>query len=424
MDLPEGPTIHLVTFRDGSSFSSESAFDIHKWLQREIGDVDHAKPLRSGALLVKVLDREQALALSEVRAFQDRPVTSQLADRLNSIEALAYAPSLLRVSEDDILAQLAEQGVIGVRRLRPRDGKPSPLLRLKFRGRAHPVSVRAGYEILPLRLWIRAPVMCRRCASYGHGDRTCRAPTARCLRCSGQHCTDECRTGRRRCPHCGGPHAAWERDCEILQDQLHRTEEEQRANTEPPTPPPTAPTLAEALARPSRDRPRRPAKVTSGEVYTVREEPTPAAEEDGRTEAQPAGPTRAEVRHAGTQTEETGHQEAATQVSTTTCSTSSQTYRSTVRSRRSQTEPIPVLDIPALPVSELTTELIPQQDASPASTTSAASALTEDTWWDSGARQRPSTRSQTRTKPAVCTDPACTIKWCTAGHTPQRAFWE
>ena len=255
--IPDGPTFHLVTMNDGSRFSSVSPLKIHRWIKKSIGDVESAKPLRSGALLIRVLSKGQALSLHDLKDFLGKEVTVRPADRLNSVEALAYAPSLLGIDDQELLTELKDQGVVGVQRLRPREGKPSPLIRFRFRGNSHPVSIRAGYEIFHLRLWIRPPVLCRKCARYGHGARSCRAKTARCLQCSGAHATDGCEAAHRRCPHCDGPHAAWERDCPAMQEHLYQTEQEQRANAGPPTPPPYS-TYAEVITQPRRVRPRRP----------------------------------------------------------------------------------------------------------------------------------------------------------------------
>ena len=210
--IPDGPSFHLVTMVDGSKFHRFSPFKIHRWIKSHVSEtqVDHAKPLRSGALLVKVLDRTTAIILHGLSDFLGMAITVRAADRMNTVEALAHAPSLTTVDEQEILEELQPQGVVGVQRLRPRQGRPSPLLRLKFAGHSYPSSIRAGFEVIELRLWVRPPLLCRKCARYGHGSRACRAKTARCLKCAGPHHTDSCEAAHRHCPQCEGPHAAWE----------------------------------------------------------------------------------------------------------------------------------------------------------------------------------------------------------------------
>ena len=274
--VPEGPSLHVVNFQDKTKqFYNVSPFKIWRWYSTNVGEIEYAKPLRSGALLIKVVDRAQALALLATTDFMGSPTTVVPCDRLNTVEALAHAPSLADVSDEDLLTELQSQGVIGVRRLRPRQGgKPNPLVRLKFRGHSHPISIRAGFEILELRLWVRPPLLCRRCARYGHGVRSCRSRTKRCLKCAGPHGTDGCEAAHKHCPHCDGPHAAWEHCCPAMHDQLCRAEEEQRRNAGPPTPPPARPTLADAVVRPRPPQggPRAPASSRGrrGKGPTVR----------------------------------------------------------------------------------------------------------------------------------------------------------
>ena len=92
--VPDGASYHVVTMVDGSRFSNESPFKIHRWIKSNIDDVEYAKPLRSGSLLVKVLDRTRGLALLKQREFLGKQVTVRPADRLNTVEAIAHAPRL------------------------------------------------------------------------------------------------------------------------------------------------------------------------------------------------------------------------------------------------------------------------------------------------------------------------------------------
>ena len=111
-------------------------------------------------------------------------------DKLNTIEAFAYAPSLTDCTEDELLAELQEQGVIGVTRLRSTNAEPHPGMKFRFQGKTHPRTIKVGFEDFKLRLWKPSPQLCRRCAAYGHSAKTCRASTLRCLRCSDSHATD------------------------------------------------------------------------------------------------------------------------------------------------------------------------------------------------------------------------------------------
>ena len=114
------------------------------------------------------------------------------------------------------------QGVIGVSRLRPRNGQKNPGLRFRFRGRTLPQDLRAGFEDLELRPWRRSPLLCRLCAAYGHTSKHCRSDQLRCLKCTEPHATDDCQSSRTCCPQCAADHAASDRRCPVLTSYFKR----------------------------------------------------------------------------------------------------------------------------------------------------------------------------------------------------------
>ena len=253
--VPDGPSYLYMTHLDGSHFPC-NPFKIHRELGRCLSEGNHprtnikwARKVRSGSMLLHVVDRPTALTMMSQTSFLDKAITIDPADRLNCIEALAHAPSLLDCSEEELAQELRTQGVVSVKRLRPRNGKTSPLLRFSFLGNRHPAVLKAGYEVIPLRLWINPPLQCRACAHFGHGARSCRAKKKTCLRCSGQHHTDQCKEQLLRCPYCEGPHAGWDRTCPAYQDQMRRTEEAQRDKAGPPIEPVSGHSLADAVVQ-------------------------------------------------------------------------------------------------------------------------------------------------------------------------------
>ena len=64
----------------------------------------------------------------------------------STVEAYAYSPSLSGVPDEELLAGLAEQGVVGVTRLRKRNDQPNPGIRFRFRGGTFPPKIRAGFR--------------------------------------------------------------------------------------------------------------------------------------------------------------------------------------------------------------------------------------------------------------------------------------
>ena len=262
--VPSGDSFHYVTRCDGHGFHRTSPFALMRVFKRLLQEHDLApdnirriKRVMSGALLVHVENERTANAVLSMTSFEGKEVTCEPADNLNSTEALAHAPALADVPDDEILDELGSQGVIGVRRLRPSNGKPSPLIRLRFLGHGFPESIIAGYEVLDLRLFVRPPLQCRSCARWGHGTRSCKSKNKLCLKCSGEHCVKDCEEDELHCPYCEGPHAGWSRECPAVQEQLWRADEEQRSKITEPEPLENSnrPTYADAVVN-KRRRPK------------------------------------------------------------------------------------------------------------------------------------------------------------------------
>ena len=275
-DLPEGNIYLLVKYVDGSHFRDTNPFTLARELDRLQIETITANSIRSGALLIRTKNKNSAALLERTTEVLGRAITVQVADRLNTVEVVAHAPSLKNLSDEELIEELGPQGVVGVRRLGSRSGQRSPQLCLRFRGLAHPAYLRAGYERLPLRLWVRAPPMCRKCASFGHNQHWCRSEEYCCLQCAGPHHTDECQEQQRFCPHCGGPHAAWDRSCPVLQYRLRRAEEEQRAGTGPHAEPSN-------IRRQDTAEPTIPEKPTTKETGTQTKPTTKMVEAEAQT---------------------------------------------------------------------------------------------------------------------------------------------
>ena len=211
----------LISYADGTPFTSANPFSIAAHIRQLIGEVQSAKPTGSG-LLVKTLSSLQTETLICLRDFMGRPAAACMDQQFNYVEAYAHAPALLNVPRKEIIDELAPQGVIDVRRLRPRGQERNPGLRIRFRGLSLPKQLQIGFDELKIRRWTDSPKLCRRCAEHGHLAVHCRSATTRCLRCSGEHHTDDCQQTKRHCPHCGDAHAAWDRRCPKVREWIGR----------------------------------------------------------------------------------------------------------------------------------------------------------------------------------------------------------
>ena len=252
--MDEGARV-TVSYANGDTFTNTSPFLIAAEIRRLVGEVEAARPNAKGNLQITTRNRQQTEALLHLTEFLNKEAEFDCPIRLNSVEAYVYAPSLTDVTEEDIITELRDQGVIGVYRLRPSRGKTNPGLRLTIIGKTVPSKIRAGFEDIATRPWKRSPLLCRGCASYGHTIRHCRAAYRRCLRCAGPHGADDCEATGSRCPHCGGGHPAWDRRCPHLQAYFEKQEK-------PAAPAPARPPSTEATTQTDDTKPETYSRYT------------------------------------------------------------------------------------------------------------------------------------------------------------------
>ena len=82
-----------------------------------VGDVQSARPIASGALLIKTFTKQQAQEIIKKEEFLGEPVKTSARGE-DTVEAMVYVPSLTGVPDEELLAELRPQGVVGVTRLR------------------------------------------------------------------------------------------------------------------------------------------------------------------------------------------------------------------------------------------------------------------------------------------------------------------
>ena len=280
-----------ITYADGSPFTTVNPFSIAAEIRRTIGEVHAAKPA-DGGLLVTALDCAQAETLLRLEQFMGGPATASIEDQHNSAEAYAYAPALLNVSKQQLLTELASQGVIAIKRLRPQaDGAKNPGLRIRLRGLNLPKTLKIGFDSIKLRRWIDPPLLCRNCAGYGHSAAHCHSEKSQCLQCAGDHRTDACKSSARRCAHCDGPHPAWNRSCASLRNWTSSQQETTPLKTR------ALEVSSHSSATQTEHTPGRVSAATqtdgsAADQHTQTEEPADNEEDYSSDSTQPRGRTR------------------------------------------------------------------------------------------------------------------------------------
>ena len=276
---PEGPAFVLLKREDGGSFGRSNPFALRRHLVALCGgEVLTAKPIRSGSLLIRAKSPAQTRSLLACKIFMNHPVSAALADRLNTVTGSVRSDALSDLTNEELLQELADQGVCRVERLPSRQlgWGPNPTVRLTFQGASLPQAVRCGYLVVPVTPWVPAPPQCKNCWDKGrHTARNCRRRNPICGQCGGNHPTQGCQEPP-HCINCGGPHPAWTRSCPVnkeLREQHRQAQEEAKAahlqrsrpgatwfppnqpdDQWPPLAPlhptPTLPTPSQALTRP------------------------------------------------------------------------------------------------------------------------------------------------------------------------------
>ncbi|XP_055614562.1 uncharacterized protein LOC129760903 [Uranotaenia lowii] len=144
---------------------------------------------------------------------------------LNKRLGMVYQPETMDVPEEELLKQLANQGVLAVRKITKFVEKKqvnTPLIVLTFGSTRLPKEVFFGWMKVSVRTYYESPMICRNCLEYRHTKKRCSQPT-RCTRCSQNHSNMEntCKE-KFRCPHCPeeeNEHSAAGRKCPLYRHE-------------------------------------------------------------------------------------------------------------------------------------------------------------------------------------------------------------
>ncbi len=186
-------------------------------IQGIAGDVEDAKRLRSGCLLIKCKRHKQAVSLLSIKSLASVPVVVSPHRSLNSCKGLVRDRGcfLSEMTEDDIFEELKRQNVISVRRFTlKRNGEVilTNTYLFTFGLPKIPDSIKAGYCNIKVDICIPNPLTCYKCQQYGHGSRTFdkQAAWSRC----GEEFTDSSEYVKDpSCVNCSGNHASSSKDC-------------------------------------------------------------------------------------------------------------------------------------------------------------------------------------------------------------------
>lgn len=200
----------IIKFKEGNDIRTISLVALTAGLKKAWGEIEMAKVLRDGSLLVKCKDvgqrdkvmRAQLICkkeIAEVRKFGERG-----ARRV--ISGVALDENL-----EEIKKNIKGGMILAVKRLlAKRDGErvESKSLLLEFKEQQLPERVMMGFMSFYVREFVPPPTRCFNCRRYGHVAAVCKR-SQRCGKCGGNHEYGQCEEGvERKCCNCGGDHTA------------------------------------------------------------------------------------------------------------------------------------------------------------------------------------------------------------------------
>lgn len=164
---------------------------------------------------------EESACLSAISSFPGTQVACTPHATLNQYVGVIFSRDVMRYSNEKLLYELNDQGVVRVGRLQKEvDGVlvPTPTLFLTFDRLKLPEVVKLAWLRLPVKPYIPSPRRCFHCQAFGHISRSCRRRQdglpAVCPSCGTMDHDGTTCPGPISCFHCRGPHPASSKDCD------------------------------------------------------------------------------------------------------------------------------------------------------------------------------------------------------------------
>ncbi|MCU7858551.1 MAG: hypothetical protein KZQ86_01700 [Candidatus Thiodiazotropha sp. (ex Lucinoma kastoroae)] len=212
------PRFLVITSKEEKQVASLSPFVIEKVLKGIAGIPKSIKKLRSGDLLVEYDKQSQIENLLRTEKFFDLKVKCSLHGSLNTSKGVVRCFDLKGCSDQEILENMREQGVIAVRRIKVRRDrilKDTNTFVFTFNTPVLPKQLKVAFLRVSVDVYIPNPLRCYQCQLFGHHEDRCNKTTV-CANCGEpEHCSDakNC-TNTAKCVNCSGNHPSNARECQ------------------------------------------------------------------------------------------------------------------------------------------------------------------------------------------------------------------
>ena len=188
--------------------------DLRKALK---GRPKRVNELKNGNILVEVENKEQSDRIRRVKKLGGLNVSVSEHKTLNSTKGTIHAKRFCDIDEKELLAELAEDHVTDVYKIKRREGDSlinTGTMILTFDHFALPQKVSIGWVYYDVREYIPNPRRCFKCQRYGHGTKVCRSQEDRCANCGEFGHMDRGCSNPTNCCNCEEPHPSYSKKCQ------------------------------------------------------------------------------------------------------------------------------------------------------------------------------------------------------------------
>ena len=210
-----------------------SPFAVEKAILGRYGTVKKVRKMRTGGLLVEASRATQARMILDSTSFMGIEISASPHRSLNTCKGVIrdYGKDLYEMSEDEMVKELADQGVEKVSRfiLRKEDREiKTNTYFVTFATSSPPEKLRIGYYFVEVKPYIPNPLRCFQCQEFGHSKKFCKK-SLRCWKCGKEgHDGNDCSAENKCCVNCKGDHYSSSKTCPvwILEKEIQKVKTE------------------------------------------------------------------------------------------------------------------------------------------------------------------------------------------------------
>lgn len=225
---PNSGQLQILLLRaTGKNVLPVNPFLVSKTVQAVTGPFRNVKTQRDSEnriqYVLMIRDQNQVNKLLQIKSLIDgTPVKILHHPTLNQRRCVVTCRDVIDLDEKDLLAELGDQNVIGVRRITRWDTTkktkvPTPTLILTIRGTVIPEAIFFGFIRVATKNYYPNPMQCYACYKYGHTSKTCKQAVQLCRNCGKNHHDENDKEklcdAPAYCINCAGKHASTSRTC-------------------------------------------------------------------------------------------------------------------------------------------------------------------------------------------------------------------